>query len=367
MNILHTESSPGWGGQEIRILKEAEGMRAKGHNVIFLIQKGGGLVEPAKKAGFIVYECQFKKRNLFQILALLMRILFKHQIQIVNTHSSLDAWLGGIAGKLCFRAVVRTRHLSTPIRPGLNSRLLYNVLADIVVTTCKAVVETICFQAHLSNRRCRSIPTGVDPQLVVSEKDKVDQFRKEWGIQPTDILAGTLCVMRGWKGISDLLQAAKRLEHIDHLKWLVIGGGVSEEHFKQECKDLKLEEKVIFTGHLSPPFEALAALDIFLLLSWAHEGVSQASLQAAWLKKPLITTSIGGLPEVCIDRYTGLIVPPRCSEEVAKAVSTLLDNAQLRKEMGERARQLVAEHFTFSQTIENMEEVYKEAIGQTCP
>ena len=358
MKILHTEASPGWGGQELRILHEAQGMRARGHQVIFAIQEGGGLVGPARESGFLVYEIPFRKTKIFQILYQLMHLMRKQRIEIVNTHSSLDAWLGGIAGKISGCRVIRTRHLSTPIRKGINSRILYNWLADYVVTTCEEAAKAIRIQANLSVHRCLSIPTGVDPTKICYEPEAVTKFRTDLGLQPEDCLAGTLCVLRGWKGVTDLLHAAKILEDVPNLKWIVIGSGVSEAQFRKERKELGLEQKVIFTGHLSPPFTALAAIDIFLLLSWANEGVSQASLQAAWLEKPLVTTPTGGLREVCIENKTGFQVPKHYPQAVAEAVLRLAQSSELRKQMGEKAKSLVSEKFTLENTLDHMEAIY---------
>ncbi len=358
MKILHTEASPGWGGQELRILTEAEGMRARGHQVILAVQRGGGLVQPAREAGFLVYEFSFKRRRAFSLLYHLMRVIRKHGIEVINTHSSLDAWVGGLAGKISGSRVVRTRHLSTPIRKGLNSRLLYNWLADSVVTTCESIVEVIQKQARLPDSRCCSVPTGVNPEVVVSKPDEVVAFREKLGIKPDDCLVGTLCVLRGWKGVSDMLHAAKLLEDAPNLKWVVVGSGASENHFKREWKELGLEDRVIFTGHLAPPYTALAAMDIFMLLSWANEGVSQASLQAAWLEKALITTKVGGLHEVCLDGKTGLNVPKRDPAAVAEAVRHLSQDPALRQKFGQEAKALVSEQFTLAHMLDKMEKVY---------
>lgn len=361
MNILHTESSPGWGGQELRILKEAEGMRERGHQVILAIQEKGGLVEPARRAGFLVYEIPFRKTKALKVLFQLCRLIRKHQIDALNTHSSLDAWIGGVAGKLTGCPVVRTRHLSTPIRKGLNSLLLYNWLADQVVTTCEEVCAPLCEQAKLPTSRCTSIPTGIDPRSITVDPSQVAAFRQSLGVGPHDCLVGTLCVLRGWKGVSDLLHAAKLLEKEKEIKWVIVGSGASEEHFKNEWKVLELEQTVHFTGHLAPPYIALAAMDIFVLLSWAHEGVSQASLQAAWLEKPLITTATGGLKEVCIQGETGLQVPIHDPEAVARAVRQLAGDPTQRKRMGQEAKKRVEAHFMFEKTLNQMEEVYKRA------
>ncbi len=75
---------------------------------------------------------------------------------------------------------------------------------------------------------------------------------------------------------------------VPHLKWILIGGG-HEESYRKKAQELSLPNW-IFTGHLINPFPAIASLDHFALLSNAHEGVSQASLQAAYLEKPLLMT-----------------------------------------------------------------------------
>jgi glycosyltransferase involved in cell wall biosynthesis len=261
------------------------------------------------------------------------------------------------------RTVIRTRHLSTPIRKGLNSYLLYNVLANHTVTTCQEVADILKKQASLKETRVCSIPTGINPTKLEIDPEKREVFRKNLGLNDNDCLAGTLCVIRGWKGISDLLHAAKILERTPHLKWVIIGGGVSEEHFRNECRSLQLEDRVIFTGHLDNPFEALSALDIFLLLSYAHEGVSQASLQAAYLKKPLITTRTGGLKEVCLDGITGFQVDVHSPEQVAYKTLELCHSATLRARFGEKAHHLVSEKFTLKKTLDEMESVYFDALS----
>ncbi|MBX7067125.1 MAG: glycosyltransferase family 4 protein [Parachlamydiales bacterium] len=357
MNILHLEASHGWGGQEIRILREAEGMRERGHTVILAVTRGGGLVSRAKNAGFIVYELNFRRASWPICLFQLLSIMRKHKIDLVNTHSSLDSWIGGIAARIARRSIVRTRHLSTNIKPGFNSRFVYGTLADFVVTTCSSILPMIVKQSGKSPDQCKSIATGVNPKLIQVTPGESVAFRKKWNIEADDFLVGTACFMRSWKGIDDLLKAADRLRDVPNLKWVIIGGGHAERHHRFAA-ELKLAN-VIFTGHLDHPFPAIAALDIFALLSTAHEGVSQAILQAAYLGKPLIATRTGGLGEVCIDQQTGLNVAPFSPLEVAEAVMKLKESSELRSFFGENAKRLVLEQFTLTHTLDEMEKVYR--------
>ena len=360
MNILHLEASPGWGGQEIRILKEAVGMKKKGHNVFIVVMQDGELAEKAREEGIVTYELNFYKKAWFKSFFALWKIIRKNKISLINTHSSLDAWLGGIVSKFCRIPVVRTRHLSTKVRPGLNSILLYHFFAKRVVTTCKKIIPMLSDQSKKPINHFYSIPTGVDFNAMQVDEQRVLEFRKNLGIKDTDLLVGTVCFMRSWKGLDDLLGAAKILKDKKDIKWVIIGGG-HQDAYRKKAKQLNLEDTVYFTGHLDAPFYAIKALDIFTLLSTAHEGVSQASLQAAFLQRPLIATSTGGLSEVCIDGKTGVQVPCFSPEKVAEAVLSLKELEEKRRSFGLAAKKLVSNQFTFEKMLDQMEKVYLEA------
>jgi len=135
------------------------------------------------------------------------------------------------------------------------------------------------------------------------------------------------------------------------------------EKYIEKAASLGLNDVFTFTRHLDSPYAAIAAMDIFVLLSTAHEGVSQASLQAAFLKRPLITTTIGGLPEVCINCKTGLHVAPFSPEQVKDAVVRLIQNPELRTTLGSNAHAHVLEKFTFDKTLTEMELVYKTVLS----
>lgn len=356
MHILHTESSNGWGGQEMRILRESLGMKERGHEIILAVQMGGGLVEQAKNAGFTVYEVDFSKPKAMLCIMHLVKIIRKHKIDLINTHSSLDAWLGGLAARIARKKVIRTRHLSTNIRRGLNSILLYNKLADFVVTTSSRIISPIVKQARISPEKCKVVATGVD--LKKPDPKAIKAFREKFKLSNEDCLVGTACFVRSWKGIQDLMKAAHLLRDIKQLKWIIIGGGFVDR-YRGLAIELGLSQILHFTGHMEDPFPAIGALDIFTLLSTANEGISQSSLQAAYLGKPLITTTIGGLPEICLDKETGILVPPGSPKDVASAVLSLYDDPELRQEMGCRANQLVENKFTMQHTLDQMEQVYE--------
>lgn len=362
MRILHTEASSGWGGQEIRILREALGLCLRGHEVFIAAMKGSEIAKKARGVGLKVYEMNFRKPLWLFTLFRLFFVIKREGIEIVNTHSSLDAWIAGIAARLCGVRLIRTRHLSTQVKKGKNARWIYGKLADFVVTTCASIIGSLSQNSGKPLGLFRSIPTGVDPKELEVTPEETARFRKKLGIEKSDFLVGTACVMRSWKGIDDLIRAAWILREKPHIKVALVGGGHVARHIAL-VKRLKLEDKVLFTGHLSPPYAAIASFDVFALLSTASEGVSQAILQAAYLKRALIATKTGGLQEVCIDGISGMSVPIHSPEKIAEAILALEADRALGKKYGENAYHLVKKRFLFEKTLDEMERVFAEKAG----
>lgn len=354
MKIIHLESSPGWGGQEIRIWKESLAFSDKGYQIHFGCEKNSKLAEKAKMHPFPLLELSFSKSSVFTTFFKLFHYLTKHKIDLIITHSSMDSWLGGILGRILSIPIVRTRHLSTQVRKGLNSYLLYNLLADRVVTTCSEIIPMLSSQSKKPLDCFQCIPTGIDTGIQVSSQQG-KAFREKYHIAEEEIVIGMVCFMRSWKGVDDFIEAANIMRDDPSIRWMIVGEGHSKS-YREKVQKLALE-KFIFTGHLQNPLIAIEAMDIFSLLSTAHEGISQSSLQAAFLKKPLITTSTGGLKEVCVHKETGFIVPTHSPEEVVKALLQLKDKEQ-RRQMGEKGRILVQEKFTFEKTISDMEAIF---------
>ncbi len=362
MRVLHTEASNGFGGQEIRILREAIGMRERGHEVVIAVQKGGKLVDAARSEGFEVYELHFRQKHALKDLCDLKKIIRQHDIELINTHSSWDAWIGGMAARLFGVKVLRTRHLSTAIRPGLNSRALYGWLADRVVTTCEETAQVIRRQAKRSESDCYSVATGIDLEQMDRYSNATGDFRAQHGLDDTHIVVGTACVFRSWKGVETLIRAAKLLEHHQHLRLLLVGDGPAMQWYQDICEELHIQDRVVFTGYLKDPLPAIAAMDVFALLSTANEGVSQAVLQAAALSKPLVTTRTGGLDEVCLEAQTGFLCPVGDQRKVAECLEKLVEDPILRLSMGQAARILVEKRFTMKATLDRMEQTYQALV-----
>ena len=116
MRILHTESSLGWGGQEIRVLTEARGVGRRGHAVAIAAPREARIFAEAPSYGVEIIELPIARKSLAGAAAV-KGLLAKKPFDVVNTHSSTDSWLVALAGAVAkdMPAIVRTRHISSQI------------------------------------------------------------------------------------------------------------------------------------------------------------------------------------------------------------------------------------------------------------
>ena len=120
MRILHTESSTGWGGQEIRILTEAAGMIQRGHQIELACPSDARIHAEATRFRVRSHPLPIGRKNPRGLLAM-RSFLRTHKFDLINSHSSTDSWLAALAcGAMRLRgkrppALVRTRHISAAV------------------------------------------------------------------------------------------------------------------------------------------------------------------------------------------------------------------------------------------------------------
>ena len=162
MHILHTESSCGWGGQEIRILTEGAGMVERGHRVSLITPPTSNIYRAAERYGIEPIALPIERKRLSALFAL-RRWLSEHgdTVDIINTHSSTDAWLVAIANLLLRNPapVVRTRHVSSPINNQLTTRWLYQKSVKHIVVTGEPLRRQLARDNGFRLEGMTSVPT----------------------------------------------------------------------------------------------------------------------------------------------------------------------------------------------------------------
>jgi len=361
--ILHTEWSTGWGGQEIRVVAESKAFRARGYDILIAAQPGTPIIERAREAGIPTIEFPLNKRRWPFAIGRAVKILRDNRVQLVHTHSSIDAWTFGAAAKLLGLPVVRSRHLSTPISRDFTSRLLYARLADRVITSGRAIKEAMVRDNRIPAERIVSVPAGIDEKRF-SPSVSAPGLKKELGFDEHDFVVGIVAVLRGWKGHSYLIKAvaALRAQGLP-IKLVIVGAGPQEEVLGKQIRDDGLEGSAVMTGHRADVERLFSIMDCVVLPSTKNEATSQVLPQAMAMKKPVIASDAGGLSEVVINNETGLLVPAADADALARAIRRLYEEPATAARLAERGYAHVINYFTFDHMIDSTESVYKELLG----
>jgi glycosyltransferase involved in cell wall biosynthesis len=207
------------------------------------------------------------------------------------------------------------------------------------------------------------IPNGIPVDKFRGPSMDRESWRKKEGFAPTDVLYVCVAGLRPQKNHPLLLEAFHRGPASDpraHL--LSAGAGTLKSRLETQIGALGLQEKVHLLGHRSDVPDVLNAADVFVLSS-DYEGNPLAVLEAMTAGKAMISTAVGGVPEL-VEGGCGLLVPPRDAQALSRAMSHLLENPDARKSMGEMSARRAVERFDVRAMTEAYEDLYRWLIAK---
>jgi glycosyltransferase involved in cell wall biosynthesis len=365
LRILHTESSTGWGGQEIRILTEARGMIDRGHQVTLVTPGTAEIHAAAVELGIPVCAVPIHRKR-WRDFAALRRWCRSHigDFDVVNTHSSTDSWLIALVAQTCarFPPIVRTRHVSTAINNSLPTRWLYARATAHIVTTGEALRQQLHRDNAFALRHMTSVPTGIDLDFY-RPLDKL-AMRARLGVADRPTI-GTLATLRDWKGHDDLLDAFAQLR-ARQSSWqlLIVGDGPRRAYLEQRVAQHDLSGHVRFTGNQRNVPEWLATFDVFAFPSYGDEGVPQGIMQAMACGLAVVSTPIGGITEAVEAEVTGLLVDPRNPVMLSAALERLMTDTPLRQRMGAAGIARARQRFDLASMLDDMEAIFLRCAGR---
>jgi glycosyltransferase involved in cell wall biosynthesis len=360
MRIVHTESSLGWGGQEIRILSESRGLIERGHEVRVICPREARIHDEAARHGVPVTALPIGRKNARGVLAM-RGWLLANACDVVNTHSSTDSWLAALAAKAVKLppAIIRTRHISAAVPDNAPTRWLYQRAARRIVTTGESIRQALIDVNGYSPQSIVSIPTGIDGTRF-QPGDRA-AARRALGL-PSDLtLVGIVATLRSWKGHRYLLEAIARLPASIGLA--VVGDGPQRPALEKQIDTLKLRERVWLAGNRDDVLPWLHALDLFALPSYANEGVPQALIQAMMTGLACVTTEAGSIGELAQHEKTALVVPAQDVAALGDAIARLAADKLLCMELGKAAREYCLVRYAYEGMLDRMEAVYRDAGG----
>lgn len=364
-HLLHSEAATGWGGQEIRIFQESQALVEKGYQVSVITQPDSPLAKKCKRfrhSNFTVYSLPMSASwNLFDFCSI-YRMVKRIQPDILHTHSSIDSWLFSMCGKALKIPIVRSRHVSIPVKNYFPKNAVYSCFPDKIIASGETIRSMMADISGVKKEDTYSIPAGVDIRRFdfnISPR----KFREEIQIDPDQPLIGKIGVIRGWKGHDYFLEAAGIiLKKVPKAKFVIAGSGPGFEEISRKVITKGLEKAVFMLGHREDIPEIIAALNILVLASTGGEATSQVIPQAFAMKTPVVGTRAGGIPEVLGDDERGALAKPKDGSDLADKILSILENPVKGKNLSNKAYEYCLQKLTFETQMNKTLSVYRDTL-----
>ncbi len=228
---------------------------------------------------------------------------------------------------------------------------------DMVRVPSRAAAAWAIDQDHVKARRVRVVANAAAAPRPVA-REEIELVRQDLGIPADAAVVGSVARLREGKGIQIALAAMPEIEPaIDRpLHYVIAGDGPYREELHRQADG---RSNVHFVGEKDDVALWHALPDLNLMPSF-NESFGIAAAEAMAAGRPLIATSVGGLPEVVEDGETGLLVAPRDSRGLARAAIRVLTDSKLATRLGAAGRERYLERFTFEAFANGMLPLYHE-------
>jgi glycosyltransferase involved in cell wall biosynthesis len=368
MKILQTPSRfyPYIGGVENYVYHLSKELIKLGHKIKVICAD-----EPSIGDG-IIDGIQVKRLNYMgkiantNITPKLPQTILKEDFDIIHTHlpTPWSADWSAVVSLIKNKPLILTYH-NDIVGEGIYSYIAksYNfILLPLLLKSAKKIIVThkryIDFSPHLKEyiKKIEVIPPGIDldkfkPMPQTKRREKIILF------------VGILDKFHRYKGLDYLIKAMTFIKRdIFNVKLIVGGNGVLKEEYIKLSRSLGLEKQIDFVGFIpqNKLIEYYNNCDVFVLpsLSSEQEGFGIVLLEAMACGKPVVTTNIVGLAENIKSIGSGRVIEPGKEIELSKAIIEILNNEDLANEMGQKARKLTEENYSWNLIAKKILELY---------
>jgi glycosyltransferase involved in cell wall biosynthesis len=304
--------------------------------------------------------------------------------EIVHTHGAKSGFIGRIAAhRSKVPSIIHTFHghhfhsyYNRFISSGLIKieKLLSGITTVIIAISSSQKKEFIEIYKIAPAEKVKTIALGIKPKKIGIDPDIQRYiFRKKYCLEDDVVVIGVAGRIVPVKNLELFVQAAKDLISTSTKKlcFFIIGDGTLKKQIQQQCIALNIQyvEKagaksgIIFTSWIEDIMPAMHAMDIVALTS-NNEGTPMSLIEAQFCGKPVVATNVGGVKDVVLHNETGFLVSAGDAIALVERLKLLIENNELRKEMGKKAAAFAALNFSKQSEVENYRQLYKNLLTQ---
>ena len=362
LRVAHTESSMNMGGQELRILQQIRWLLDHGHAAWLLAREDSAIYQEARRLGLPVRRVYFRGSLQPKAILTVLDFVGRKKIDIVDCHSSRDASTM-IIPKLMGIPVVRSHHICQRLKDDFFHRMTWSIGCRHIIAASKSIANRIVDQKLGRREMIDIIGEGVDAGRFSPEVDGTSA-RKDFGVPDTAKLISVIGMIRPDKGQAFLIRAVDSIvDRIPDAYFFIVGSATRPgflDQLKKEIDQIRWKERVILTGFQTEVEKFIAASDVIVLTSMIEAG-SQVIPQAFSMKKIVVASNVGGIPEHIEHDKTGFLYPVGDTEALAnQVVRAVLEDTDLIIENGYG---IARTKMRFDDMMSMTLDVYRNAMG----
>jgi len=362
MRILHVYPKDDYfTGAAIQLRELAQQLARRGHEVVVATRPSEHWARCCRQEGLahhgVPMTCEVDVASAWR----LARILRAHRIDVVHAHKGKGRTLALMAGLFVrIPVLILNRGVSFPLdrfqRLGYTTRRVTAIIA-----VCESIKRALV-RSGVDGKKVEVIYSGTDTARFHPGIDG-GPVRRELGFTPDDFVITQIGV-RSWKGNDDVIDAMVWLAAAAPQARLLIVGARNPDSLCERVRHRRLNGRVRVIGYREDIPEILAASDCCVDASYAGLGLTGTLREALAVAVPVVATDLQGNPELVTHGVTGLLVPPRRPDALARA---LLENIVDRPQACARAmegRRRVEAKFSTAVKVERTEALYRRLLAE---
>jgi glycosyltransferase involved in cell wall biosynthesis len=359
------------GGAQKHLLSLANALDREKYQLSVLCGGGGEILKKINRPGtkkihlpILVREIALFKdiKALFQLI----KLFKKEKFDIIHAHSTKAGFLVRLAAKITgVKIIIYTAHGFVFQEPlNILKKLLYFMIEKTAAIFTNMIITVSHNDAGIARKLCSpnkilTIHNGISLNEYRNEQ-KDPKITESLGLEPENTIIGTVANYYPTKGLKYLFKALAKLPAGTAYQLLLVGDGPLKKKLTTLAKELNISSKIIFAGRRKDVPQLLKQMDIFVLSS-LKEGFPYVILEALAAGLPVVSTKVGGIPEILTPQVSEL-APPKDPAKLAEALLNMLNNKEKQKTAETLGPKMIQDNFSEKTMLERTEELYTKLL-----
>lgn len=363
-----------FGGAQKYIYELANGLKDIGHEVFVIAGGNGILFEKLKKDGIKTYSLPYLGRDIslfseFKTFIHLIKLFKKIDPDVVHLNSSKIGGIGSLAGKIArIPRIIFTGHgwAFNEDRSAISKIIIKFAHWVTILLSDHTIVVSELMKKQVANfpfikQKITVIPNGIkeidffDKELA---REKINKIVNKEILENNSYVIGIVGELHPIKGHKYLIDAFSLIsEKYPNAKLCIIGDGEIKEELIEAVSEKNLQNNVVFTGFIDEASKYMRAFDVFVISSLS-EGLCLVALEAGLAQVPIVSTNVGGIPDLIKNNESGILVEPKNPEQLSIGIMQLKEKPEMASKLAQNLYQEVILNYTNNTVVERTVAIY---------